>query len=85
MVVKIIVENGDFPKMRSYKTTISGVVSAAASFVMFAQIQHMYEFPKLVQALAMFAQVGGMMALGVTAKDYNVSGPAEPPNKDSGM
>jgi hypothetical protein len=57
------------------KTTISAGISAAASFVMFAsQPPLSIQFPQWMTAVAMFAMVGGLAALGINAKDSNVTG-----------
>lgn len=60
--------------MSSWKTTLTGFLSAAASFVLFADLEHMIVFPAWVRALAMFVSVGGTATLGVVAKDFNISG-----------
>ena len=60
--------------MRSWKTTASAAASAAASFVLFSHILHMLTWPQWALAIAMFAQVGGLAAFGVSAKDFNVTG-----------
>jgi hypothetical protein len=57
------------------KTTISAAVSAAASFVLFAsQPPLSIHFPQWIAAVAMFAAVGGLAALGINAKDSHVTG-----------
>jgi hypothetical protein len=58
----------------SYKTTIAACISAGASFVLFAQSAGYVHFAPIVMALSAFAQIGGLAAFGVVAKDYNVSG-----------
>jgi hypothetical protein len=58
----------------SWKTTASAVLSAAMSFVLFSHILHMIVWPQWALAIAMFANIGGLAALGLSAKDYNVSG-----------
>jgi hypothetical protein len=60
------------------KTTITSAISAAASFVLFAQVQHFINFPGWAMAIALFCQVGGLAAFGVMAKDYNVTGGTVP-------
>jgi hypothetical protein len=60
--------------MKNWMTTVAGLVSAAASFVLFAGLGGMMTFPKPVMAIALFAQVGGLAAFGVVAKQYNVTG-----------
>lgn len=59
--------------LSSYKTSVSAILSAAASFVLFAPQVGM-TFPKWATALAMFVSIGGLAALGIEAKDYNVTG-----------
>ncbi len=54
----------------SWKTTIFGILSALFAFVLFSP-DH---FPDWVVDLAKFAVVGGLAGLGITAKDWNVSG-----------
>lgn len=58
----------------SWKSTTSAILSAAGSFVLFADYAGMVKWPSAVLALAMFANVGGLAALGIMSKDYNVSG-----------
>lgn len=59
---------------KSWMTTTSACISAAASFILFAQFGGYYTFPKLVFAFAMFCSIGGMAFLGITAKDAGVTG-----------
>ena len=56
------------------KTTIAAVISAAASFILFAQSAQYVTLPPWVMALAAFAQIGGLAAFGIVAKDFNVTG-----------
>ena len=56
------------------KTTIAAVISAGASFVLFAVPLHLITVPNWVTAVALFAQVGGLAGLGIVAKDYNQTG-----------
>lgn len=58
----------------NWKTTLTAAISAAASFVLFAQFAHYTTFPPLVVGVAAFAQIGGLTAFGIVAKDYNVTG-----------
>lgn len=67
----------------NYKTTITGVISAIASFVMFSQQLHMIEYPQWALAIAMFASVGGLAAFGILAKDYNATGGTVPTTKEA--
>lgn len=62
----------------NYLTTITSVLSAVASFVLFAQQLQYIHFPNWAMAVAMFAQVGGLAAFGVAAKDYNATGGTVP-------
>jgi small neutral amino acid transporter SnatA (MarC family) len=68
--------------MRSWKTTAAAAVSAASSFVMFAQFGGYMLLPRWALGMAMFAHVGGLTAFGIAAKDYNVSGQDSPPSQD---
>ena len=62
--------------MRSWKTTVSGLISAAGMFVLFASAPpYSVHFPVWVSALAGFLAVGGMASLGINGKDSNVTGP----------
>jgi len=58
----------------NWKTSLSAIVSAAASFVLFSSMSHMIDWPQSVLAIAAFAGAGGLVAFGVSAKDYNVTG-----------
>lgn len=60
--------------MKNWMPTLAALISAAGSFVLFAQNSGMYTFPKLAVALALFMNVGGLAALGITAKQFNVTG-----------
>jgi len=60
--------------MKNWMPTVAAAISAAASFVMFAQFGNFLEVPKWVMGLAMFAQAGGLAAFGIVAKQYNVTG-----------
>ncbi len=54
----------------SWKTTVSGLVSAAGAFVMFSGTAPFnIHYPSLVTALAAFMIAGGLAGLGITAKD----------------
>jgi hypothetical protein len=68
--------------MRSWKTTAAAAVSAASSFVLFAQFGGFIDMPRWAMGMAMFAHVGGLTAFGIAAKDYNVSGENAPPSAD---
>jgi ATP/ADP translocase len=58
----------------SWKTTISGIVSAFMSFILFSHVLRMIEWPQWALAVAMFALAGGLLSFGISAKDYNVTG-----------
>lgn len=59
---------------KSWMPTVSGLVSSAMSFVITAQLLGWMTFPKPLIAVALFAQIGGLASLGITAKQYNVTG-----------
>jgi hypothetical protein len=67
------------------KTTISGILTAAASFVLFASQLNLMMFPKWAIAVAMFAQVGGLASMGITAKDYNATGGTKPMTQEAAI
>ena len=60
--------------MKSWKTTVSAIVSAAGAFVLFANQSFHIIFPQIVLALASFIMLGGLVSLGVNGKDNNVTG-----------
>lgn len=60
----------------SYKTTILGLVSAGASFVLFAHGS--IPMPPWLVTVAQFAMVGGLAVFGIVAKDYNATGGTVP-------
>lgn len=60
--------------MTSWKTTVSAILAAFSSFVIFSQELHYITWPQWALGLAMFTSIGGLAALGVSAKDYNVTG-----------
>lgn len=62
----------------NWKTTVTGLVSAGAAFVVFAQGSGYTHFPQIVTLLAAFVQMGGMAGLGLTAKDFNTTGGTKP-------
>ena len=67
------------------KTTLSGLLTAAASFVLFAAQLNLMMFPKWAIAIAMFAQVGGLASMGITAKDYNATGGTKPMTQEAAV
>lgn len=68
--------------MRSWKTTTAATAAALAGFVIFANSQHLMQFPDWLVAVSGYIQLGGLAALGISAKDYNVSG-EKPPSQDA--
>lgn len=56
--------------MRNLKTTASAVFTAFFGFVML----HPHYFWPWVNDVAGYAAIGGLVAFGLSAKDYNVSG-----------
>ena len=67
--------------MRNWKTSLSGVVSSIAGLVL-AMSTAGVVLPKWVLVTAGFAMAGGFSAMGIFAKDYNVTGVGSPPSKD---
>ena len=65
--------------MKDCRTTAAGILSAAASFVLFASQLHMIAFPAWVLAIAMFAHAGGLAMFGVAARDADLQS-AKPPS-----
>ncbi len=57
---------------KNWKTMVCGLVAAFFSYVLFDP-DTFHGMPWLV-TLAKFAMVGGLAGLGLTAKDYNVTG-----------
>lgn len=64
--------------MRNWKTTLTSVVSAIGSFVIFAEQTKMIDFPDWAMAVALFMAAGGLVAFGIVAKDYSTSGTTKP-------
>jgi hypothetical protein len=60
--------------MKSWKTTVTSIISAIGAFVLFSQFGGYYNFPKIVLGFAVFMQAGGLAAFGIVAKDSNVTG-----------
>lgn len=58
----------------NWMPTLAGLISSATSLVMFLQQGGYYQFPMWAIGIAMFANVGGLAALGITAKQYNTTG-----------
>jgi hypothetical protein len=59
--------------MRSWKTTLSGVVGSIAGLVL-AIHQSGVVMPPWIPSVAEYVLVGGFASLGIFAKDSNVSG-----------
>jgi len=56
--------------MVNWKTTVSGLVTAAGAFVIFSSMApYNLHYPPAVMALAGFMSVGGLASLGITGKD----------------
>ena len=68
--------------MRSWKTTLSGLVSSAAGLVLALSTAGV-GVPKWAVITASFVLAGGFASLGIFGKDSNVSGPSSPPSKDN--
>ena len=67
--------------MRSWKTTVSGIVSAGSGLVVALSAQGI-AMPKWLPMTAAFILAGGLASLGIAGKDYNVTGVDAPPSKD---
>ena len=67
--------------MRSWKTTLSGLVSSGAGLVL-AMSTGGVPIPKWAVIAAGFVMAGGFATLGIFGKDSNVTGVAAPPSKD---
>ena len=52
---------------QNWKTTLSGIATALFGFVL---VSPQY-FPAWMQDLSKYAMVGGLVAMGISAKDYN--------------
>ena len=61
----------------NWKTSAIGLISA---FFAFVNYKPQY-FPHFLQDIAMFVVIGGLAGLGLTAKDYNVTGGTKPYKK----
>jgi hypothetical protein len=59
---------------KNWMPTVAAVVSAAASLMIFMQFGGFFDFPRWVLGILAFVQAGGTAALGITAKQYNISG-----------
>ena len=67
--------------MRSWKTTLSGAVTSAATLALTLTYAGV-DLPKWLPVTAGFVLAGGLASLGVAAKDSNVSGVRVPPGGD---
>jgi hypothetical protein len=68
--------------MRSWKTTLSGLVSSMAGLVLALSTAGV-AVPKWAVITASFVLAGGFASLGIFGKDSNVTGPSAPPSKDT--
>ena len=81
--MKVIIRE-DLPMPNtSWRTTVSAFVSTAGdilvSFVLFCMIAYpQIHIPLWIVVIAMFAKGGGLAALGITAKDSQVTGGLHP-------
>jgi hypothetical protein len=60
--------------MTNWKTFVTAGISALASLIIFLQFGNYVHFPNWLLGITAFAQVGGLAAFGIVAKDYNVTG-----------
>ena len=60
--------------VKSWKTSLSGIITGASTFVLFAQNLHYINPPGWVMACALFTLSGGLVSFGLTAKDAQVTG-----------
>lgn len=61
--------------MKSWKSTIAGLVTAAAGFVLFSP-EHFRQWPILID-LAKYVMLGGLAALGIVVKDASAHSTAD--------
>ena len=59
---------------KNWMPTVAAAVSAVASLMIFMQFGGFADFPRWVLGILAFVQAGGTAALGVTAKQFNVTG-----------
>jgi hypothetical protein len=57
---------------KNWKTTVSGLVGAGAGLVLYLQM-YIHE-PAWLVGIASFAAIGGFATIGLSAKDFNVTG-----------
>lgn len=65
--------------MKNWKTTLFGIVSALAGFVLFSP----QYFPPWGIDAAKYIMAGGLLGLGLAGKDFNVTGGSGPSVKPS--
>lgn len=58
----------------SWKTTVVGLLSTGSGLVLYLQQQHYANVPGWLLGIATFISIGGAAALGLVAKDSNVTG-----------
>lgn len=56
----------------NWKTTVIGIITAAAGFILFSP-EFFQQWPILI-SLAKYVTIGGFAAFGLAAKDSNVTG-----------
>ena len=59
---------------KSWKTSLSGIVTGASAFILFGAQQHLISPPGWLMAGALFVASGGIVAFGLSAKDAGVTG-----------
>ncbi len=59
---------------KNWMPTAAAAISAMASLMIFMQFGGFADFPRWVLGILAFIQAGGTAALGVTAKQFNVTG-----------
>lgn len=60
--------------MKNWMPTVAAAVSAVASGMIFMQFGGFVDFPRWVLGILAFVQAGGTAALGITSKQFNVTG-----------
>jgi hypothetical protein len=56
--------------MTSWKTTVSAVIIVICGFILFDP----QWFPLILVSIAKYVGLGGVAALGISAKDFNITG-----------
>jgi hypothetical protein len=79
MRVDILLKGVHMPNATSWRTTVSSIVSTAGSigvsFVLFAMVAFpQIHFPLWILAISAFANAGGLLSLGINAKDKMITG-----------